>query len=108
MDNKLVVFFGEKRRVCASSPDNILGVNTPHWRGPESTAEVGDVFKVGTWQTWLGRAVLTNSIHHGHVSHVLSRHSKGNAITSPAGSPTHCCRCPYAKDGGGGIITIKA
>jgi hypothetical protein len=28
MDNKLVVFFGEKRRVCASSPDNILGVNT--------------------------------------------------------------------------------
>jgi hypothetical protein len=27
MDNKLVVFFGEKRRVCASSPDNILGVN---------------------------------------------------------------------------------
>jgi hypothetical protein len=51
MDNKLVVFFGEKRRVCASNPDNILGVNTLHWRRPEITAEVGDAFKVGTWQT---------------------------------------------------------
>jgi stress-induced morphogen len=32
MDNKLVVFFGEKRRVCANSSDNILGGNTLHRR----------------------------------------------------------------------------
>ena len=53
MDNnlKLVVFFGEKRRLCASSADNILGVSTLHWRRPQSTpAEIGDAFKVGTWQ----------------------------------------------------------
>jgi hypothetical protein len=48
------VFFGEKRRVCASNPDNILGANTLHWRRPEITAEVGDAFKVGTWQTGEG------------------------------------------------------
>lgn len=56
MDNKPVVFFGKKRRLCASSPDNIVGVmNTLHRRRPEgmtsSTAEVGDAFKIGTWQS---------------------------------------------------------
>jgi hypothetical protein len=55
MDNKPVVFFGNKRRLCASSPDNIMGVNTLHWRRPEgmtsSTAGVGDAFKIGTWQS---------------------------------------------------------
>jgi hypothetical protein len=43
MDNKLVVFFGEKRRLCASSPDNILG--------GEHTPEIGDAFSLGTWQS---------------------------------------------------------
>ena len=43
MANKLVVFFGEKRRVCASSRDNILGVNT--------LQHSSDAFNVGTWQS---------------------------------------------------------